>query len=438
MTSTEHGGAPPDLESHQILIISLTGLEFESRVRRQITRLGSEGFSLCVAAKPSESEDLGFIPDNCHLIDLSQKNPSLAFGPGKRFLRGLWDKIIITFLRRFVFWLVVFVPGKFRETVSKQAFLLAFPDLRSSLLAIEAEKCFPKLVVAHDFLAGFIANRLFPNSKLIVDVHEHTPSQYEYRGFSAFAQTRASVSVESAVLRVADEVNCVSASIASDLGFRYNLAKFPNVVRSIPVGVKPPAKSEFRAGAFKFLYLGFVTHGRGLEKLVKAFAGMPSSYELDMVGDSTDSFAGELSSLVSKLGLESRIKFLPSVSPTDLLEFCSAYDVGVYLPPGRGLQKLGSLPNKFFEYLLAGLPVLVSNSLEMGAISSQYGFGFVTLSDTPGVEEIQESLWSISRETIEEKRDAANIARFHFDGDREQDFFVKQVKCLLMDKESKK
>jgi len=75
-----------------------------------------------------------------------------------------------------------------------------------------------------------------------------------------------------------------------------------------------------------------------------------------------------LSSLIEishRLGLDDHVKFLPPVPQPILVDFIVLSDVCVV--PLHEYEK-GALPNKFFEYLSCGKPVLALSSLEIGRI----------------------------------------------------------------------
>ena len=68
---------------------------------------------------------------------------------------------------------------------------------------------------------------------------------------------------------------------------------------------------------------------------------------------------------------------MPAVSPDDIVPTIARYDLGLsYFPPTTQNLKFG-LGNKFFQYLGAGIPVVVGPSPEMEAIVRRYGCGFV-------------------------------------------------------------
>jgi glycosyltransferase involved in cell wall biosynthesis len=72
---------------------------------------------------------------------------------------------------------------------------------------------------------------------------------------------------------------------------------------------------------------------------------------------------------------------LPAVPYNELLDWSSSADIGlIVLPPDYSLSIRFCLPNKFFEYIMAGLPVLSSNLDAIAEMIHYYNVGKI-LSD---------------------------------------------------------
>ena len=80
---------------------------------------------------------------------------------------------------------------------------------------------------------------------------------------------------------------------------------------------------------------------------------------------------------VRRLGLEQRVRFLPMVPPDELLRATASADVGACLIEGITLSLRLALPNKLFEYLMAGLPVLASDLPELRRVVAGYDVGLL-------------------------------------------------------------
>jgi glycosyltransferase involved in cell wall biosynthesis len=109
---------------------------------------------------------------------------------------------------------------------------------------------------------------------------------------------------------------------------------------------------------------------------VRAVAQMDSAHLLFLGADGA--FADGLRDLGRGLGLDGRLHFHPPVALAGLLSFTSQADVGVSLLEDTCENHRLALPNKLFEYLSAGLPVVVSDLPEMSRLVGQRGVGWTT------------------------------------------------------------
>ncbi len=101
--------------------------------------------------------------------------------------------------------------------------------------------------------------------------------------------------------------------------------------------------------------------GRGVEGLLKAFAAQDDgAHVLVLMG------YGELTPLAKEFAEKHANIFVhPAVPPEVVLEYTASADVGVAYIDNPSLNDRYCLPNKLFEYIMAGLPVLVNDAPEM-------------------------------------------------------------------------
>ena len=80
---------------------------------------------------------------------------------------------------------------------------------------------------------------------------------------------------------------------------------------------------------------------------------------------------------------QKNIYHVQSVPMNELLSYTSSASIGVCLTIDNCLNHKYSLPNKFFEYAMAGLPMLVSDLPEMRKLVEKYNCGVICESITP-------------------------------------------------------
>lgn len=71
------------------------------------------------------------------------------------------------------------------------------------------------------------------------------------------------------------------------------------------------------------------------------------------------------------------IFYFPAVSPNVVLDYTASADIGIHLIQNTCLNHYLCMPNKFFEYAMAGLPVIVSDMKEMAESVQAADFGVV-------------------------------------------------------------
>jgi glycosyltransferase involved in cell wall biosynthesis len=105
---------------------------------------------------------------------------------------------------------------------------------------------------------------------------------------------------------------------------------------------------------------------------------------------------GPLEKLIkSKAKNSKKIFFLPAVPPNEVLKYTASADYGFSLIEDICLSYKYCLPNKLFEYLMAEIPVIVSNLPEQKKIVEKYKVGVVVRENTP--EGLREAVGEILR-----------------------------------------
>jgi len=160
----------------------------------------------------------------------------------------------------------------------------------------------------------------------------------------------------------------VSESVATELKARYG--KRFAVVRNVPIS--KVGKVALHSNSNVIIYQGALNIGRGLEKLVAAMQYVENA-ELVIAG--TGDIENHLIGLATQLGLTSRVHFTGRLEADDLFAETTGATLGVSLEEEMGLNYRYALPNKLFDYIQAGIPVLVSDMPEMVKVVEDYNVG---------------------------------------------------------------
>jgi len=133
----------------------------------------------------------------------------------------------------------------------------------------------------------------------------------------------------------------------------------------------PPLDAEplpIDTNAF-IIYQGMVNEGRGFEYLVPAMKYVDQT--LLICGDGN--FMPQLKSLIHKQGLQDKIILKGLVLPSLLKDITRQAIIGINLVEKEGLNQYYSLPNKFFDYIQAGVPQITMGYPEYKNLNDQYG-----------------------------------------------------------------
>jgi glycosyltransferase involved in cell wall biosynthesis len=181
--------------------------------------------------------------------------------------------------------------------------------------------------------------------------------------------------VERRLIRRADAVMTVNQSIAEELERRYGIPR-PDVVMNVPSHDYRPARPIDLRGELDLppeggiaLYVGGVSPDRGIEQLVDA-ARRLGDVTLVLMGPVD---AGYRQTLERRSGGSAR--FAAPVPAHEVVRFAAGADVGIVPYRNTCLNNYLSLPNKLFEYLAAGLPVVASDFPELRGVVLEHGVG---------------------------------------------------------------
>jgi glycosyltransferase involved in cell wall biosynthesis len=244
--------------------------------------------------------------------------------------------------------------------------------------------------------------KVLKRTKLVYDTHE-----LETETVAAGKMRRiASKLVERSLMGIVDEISVVNDAIANWYQRLYKRKVW--VVNNVPYRTeRVPVRSYKLRRALGidndeliFLYQGGMSTGRGIHLLLEAFIDIPDKH-LVFLG------YGDLAATVQAYSRNRRnIHYHPAVSPDQLNDYTPDADVGLCTFENVCLNHYFALPNKLFEYLVCGIPVVVSDFPEMSRVVSNLDCGWCSAVEA---EYIRQLILAIDRRSICEKRN--NIAR---------------------------
>jgi hypothetical protein len=143
--------------------------------------------------------------------------------------------------------------------------------------------------------------------------------------------------------------------------------KHVHVIRNVPNRYNlPEIKSTRLKEKFNipynhivYIYQGILKKERGIDTLLHVFSAVPEDKHIVFMG------YGDSEYLIKEYEKRTvNVHFHEAVGLSEIMEYTSSADIGIFFISGEVcLSYEYCLPNKFGEYLFAGLPVLVSSSL---------------------------------------------------------------------------
>jgi len=283
----------------------------------------------------------------------------------------------------------VFMPSLFIPTRFKPWFLVksAAMIVRG---AIRLARTSADIYHAHDVKAlpaCYIAARLH-HKPLIFDSHEiplDDPNITRWRRLSALAARALT-----RMLPRCTGVITASPLYAREIHNEFHYHPEITLVRNVPLYREIPKSDCLRQhlglspNVRIALYQGNIQANRSLDQLVHAAPFLESNIVIVMMGRAVETTRVQLEDLIVSNGVADRVKIIPPVPYEELLDWTASADIGLTIfQPGYTRSIRYCLPNKLFEYLMAGLPVLSSQLDAIAELLETYDVGQVLPSLEP-------------------------------------------------------
>ncbi|HEY0751653.1 MAG TPA: glycosyltransferase [Chitinophagaceae bacterium] len=115
-------------------------------------------------------------------------------------------------------------------------------------------------------------------------------------------------------------------------------------------------------------YGGAVNEARGFEYLIPAMKSI--NYQLIIAGDGN--FMGKLKVLIQQNNISEKIELKGMLPPAELRNYAEKATLGIALAEKQGLNQFLALPNKFLDYIHAGIPQITMNYPEYQEINNHF------------------------------------------------------------------
>jgi starch synthase len=344
--------SPASASSPQILVLVFSDLRIDPRVRREARALADAGFRVKI-----------LYPD---AMSTPASPVTLDFGPGVEF-RPL--------------------------PVSAMSYIVRYPHVLGDEFVEAACQERPFAIHAHDLSTALVGLTAAGRLKVpcICDFHEWYSENvtWDYATNSHIAHPRpiraAYRWTERLAMARSAAIITVCESIARELERSYAFGfRKVHVIRNIPSARRAPTKTyppireqlAIPSDQMVVLWQGGTGPSRMLEPVIESLAHY-ERFTLVIRGPSLDMFGDEYKALATRLNVADRLILCPPVPSEDVVEAARGADCGVWTLPNLCKNFSYALPNKVFEYLFAGVPLLAADYPEVRRLVNRHQVGLL-------------------------------------------------------------
>lgn len=270
---------------------------------------------------------------------------------------------------------------RFKLWFNKGALFYACYNLRLFFFLL-----FKKIDILHaNDLDTLLANYLIKKIKkceLVYDSHEYFTGVPELTNRPRVQKIWKKI--ESRILPNLKHCITVNHSIAQLYEEEYKI-KFA-VMRNIPEKkpqIQPKSRQELDLPDDKKIILlqgAGINVDRGAEEAVEAMQYIDNAV-LCIIG--SGDVMPILHQIVKKLDLRKKILFIPRQTAENLRHYTLNADIGITLDKNTNINYRYSLPNKIFDYIHAGIPILASDLPEVKKVIETYQVGCIVKTHQP-------------------------------------------------------
>jgi len=230
-------------------------------------------------------------------------------------------------------------------------------------------------------LPAFIVSKI-RNKPLVYDTHEIFTEVPEIQNRWV---KKVWVAIENWIFPKLENVITVNKSISKFYKNKFDKNSIA-VIRNIPerkLNIKKTNRNSLNLPEDKFIVIvqgTGINVDRGTEELILSLKILDNILLL-IIG--SGGAISDLKIMVKKNELRDKVRFIQRLPFEEMMQYTINADLGITLDKPTSLNYKYSLPNKLFDYIRAGIPVLASNLIEVKHIVEEYNIGIVVSNVDP-------------------------------------------------------
>ena len=377
------------------LVLSLSNLQHDARVTRQVGFLAADFEVTLAAFGPGRAAHHHFIPLTAPRLTLWRKFSIAAFS-----LLGLYRKAWTTWHDYQRFELQLIAPWD--------------------------------LIVANDAETLPLAFRIRGTSdaRVVFDAHEYAPRHFEDRPVWRLIFQPINNWICRTFIPQAAAVFTVGKGLADEYARHFPCR--PVIITNAPAfrSLEPVPPSGTR---IRLVHHGIANPSRRLELLHTLMEHLNDRFSLDLYLVTSDQASkgtrGYIEQLKTQFGSHPRIRVHPPVPGHELVDVLHQYDAGIFLLPPENFNYANTLPNKLFDFIQARLAVIVGPSPEMAEVVRRYDLGVVGGSFDPVA--LAAQLTQLTPERLRHHKECARIAAQECCAEKNELVFRKTIEDAM-------
>lgn len=334
---------------NKVVMLTISNLRIDPRIEREARALAGAGFSVTVVAPDPRSCD--------------SEPYGVNWGNGIDFC---WVE------------------------AASNSYATRWPGFYSRRLYNAAVLDRPFAIHSHDLFTAFVGLSAArkTGAHLVCDFHEWGSENVKWdtktNSWIPYSKNwkRSWKWLERKCFALASEVITVSDSIADAMAREVGGGRRPKVIRNVPpLDLKPtkdypPLKEQIGLPEEQFVVLwqGGTGPTRLIEPVIEALEFVPECTFV-IRGPTLDLFGPAYLELAERIGVSEQLVLLDAVPSRDVVAAARGADAGVWTLPDFCPNFRLALPNKVFEYMASGLPLLVADYPEVRKIIDGYQVG---------------------------------------------------------------
>lgn len=327
----------------KVLILALSNLNHDARVRRQVLAVKDKYLTTVVCFGGEHSKDFELIP----------------IAPTK-----------LTLIRKAV--TSIFLLLRFHSIAHR--FLHDYYYIISKLNDRQFD-----VVIANDVETLPLAFAFSNKPKVIFDAHEYAPRHFEDKKMWRIFFQNFNTWLCKKYIPLTSGMMTVGKGLA--LEYEKNFGIKPIVITNANnfIELEPSPVDENK---IRLVHHGIATPSRKLELMIDMMSLLDHRFTLDLIlmvpGFASKNTKLYIDRLAERSKQNPRIKIIPPVKSSEVVTTVNQYDIGVFLLPPINFNYENTLPNKLFDFIQGRLGIAIGPTPEMAEIVHHYKNGVVS------------------------------------------------------------